>query len=59
MAILMVGVIFIQVDFAQGFQKSIIIGVLCEKSSSRSSIYLEDVLDLLELPEVHVGDPDG
>ena len=59
MGILMVGVIVIQLDFAQGFQKCIILGVLCEKSSSRTSPYLEDVFDLLEVPEVPDGDPDG
>ena len=59
MRVLMVGVIFIQLHFVQGFQKCIILGVLCEKCPSRTSPYLEDVLDLLEVPEVPDGDPDG
>ena len=59
MGILMVGVIFIQLDFVQGFQKCIILGVLCEKCPSRTSPYLEDVLDLLEVPEVPEEDHNG
>ena len=34
MGILMVGVIFIQLDFAPGFQKCMILGVLSELESS-------------------------
>ena len=59
MGILMVGVIAIQLDLVQGFQKCIILGVLCEKCPSRTSPYLEDILDLPEVPEVPDGGPDG
>ena len=54
MGILMVGVIFIQLDFVQGFQKCIILGVLCEKCP-RTSPYLEDVFDLLEVLKFLMG----
>ena len=50
MGILMIGIIVIQLDFVQGFQK-------CEKRLSRTSPYLEDIFDLLEVPEVSDGDP--
>ena len=46
MVITMVGVIFIQLDFAEGYQKCIILVVLSEKLLSKTSPYLEDVLDL-------------
>ena len=32
--------------------------MLSEKELSRTSLYLEDILDLLEVPEVNDGDPD-
>ena len=53
MIIMMVGVIFIQLDFARGYQKCIILVVLSEKLLSRTSPYLEDVLDLPEVPDGH------
>ena len=49
---MMAGVIFIQLDFARGYKKCIILVVLSEKLLSKTSRYLEDVLDL---PEVHDG----
>ena len=59
MGTMMVGIILIQLDFAWHFQKCIILGVLSEKWLSRTSLYLEDILNLLEVPEVSDGDHDG
>ena len=56
MVIMMVRVIFIKLDFACGFQKYIILGMLSEKYLSGISLYLEDVLHPPEVPE---GDHDG
>ena len=53
----MVRVILIHLDFPQDFQKCIILGVLSEKCSSRSSPYLEEIFDILEVPEVPEGIP--
>ena len=59
MGILMFRVITIQLDLVQGFQKCIILVVLCEKCPSRTSPYLEDVLDLLEVSEIPDDHHDG
>ncbi len=56
MVIMMVGVIFIELEFACSFQKYIILGVFSEKLLSRTSLYLEDVIHLPEVPDV---DHDG
>ena len=60
MVIMMAGIIFtepdVDVDFARGFQKYIILGVLSEKLLSGTSPYLEDIL---HPPEVPNGDHDG
>ena len=45
-----------KLDFAQGFQKYIILLVFSEKLLSRTSPYLEDVIHLPEVPD---GDQDG
>ena len=50
MVIMMVGVIFIELDFARGFQKYIILAVLSEKLLSGTSPYLEDVIHPHEVP---------
>ena len=44
MVFMMVGVIFIDLDFAKGFQKNIILEVLSDKLLSGTSPYLEDIL---------------
>ena len=54
--IMMDGVIFIELDFAQGFQKYKILWVLSEKYLSGASLYLDDVLHPHEVPE---GDHNG
>ena len=56
MVIMMVGVILIELDFALGFQKYIILGVVSEKYLSGTSLYLDDVLHPPEVPD---GDHDG
>ena len=52
----MVWVIFFQLDFALGFPKYIIFGVLSEKLSSGTSLYLEY---FIHPPDVPDGDQDG
>ena len=47
------------IGFCLTFSKCIILGVLSEKWLSRTSLYLEDIIDLLEVPEVPDGDHDG
>ena len=59
MDIMTVGIIFIQLDFAWGSQKHIILGMLCEKWLSGTSLYMEDVFDLLGVLEVPDGDHDS
>ena len=56
MVFIMVGVIFIELDFASGFQKYIILRVFSGKLLSGTSTYLEDVLHPPEVPD---GDLDG
>ena len=56
MVIMMVGIIFIELDFALGFQKYILLRVFCGKLLSGTSTYLEDVLHPPEVPD---GDHDG
>ena len=56
MVIMMFGVIFIELDFAWGFQKYIILRVFSGKWLSGTSTYLEDVL---HYPEVPNNDLDG
>ena len=55
MGTMMAGIILIQLDFAWHFQ----LRVLSEKWLSRTTLYLEDILNLLEVPEVPDGDHDG
>ena len=55
MVIMMVWVIFIELEFACGFQKYILCGVFSEKLL-RTYLYLEDVIHLPEVPDV---DHDG
>ena len=49
--IMMVRVIFIELDFARGFQKYTILRVSSEKCLSGTSTYLEDVLHHPEVPD--------
>ena len=56
MVFMMVWVIFIDLDFARGFQKYIILEVLNDKLLSGPSPYLEDIL---HPHEVSVGDNYG
>ena len=53
---MMIGVIFIELEFASAFQKYIILGMLKEKLLSGTSPYLGDVLHPPEVPD---GDQDG
>ena len=56
MVIMMVGVIFLELDFARGFQKYIILRLLSGKLLSGTSSYLEDIIHPPEVPD---GDYDG
>ena len=47
----MIWVIFVQLDFALGFPKYIILGGLSENLSSGTSLYLEDVIHPPEVPD--------
>ena len=51
MVIMMFGVIFIELDFAIGFQKYIILRVFSGKLLSGTSTHLEDVLLPPEVPD--------
>ena len=51
MVIMIIGVIFIEQDFARGFQKYIILRVFSGKWMSGTSTYLEDVLLSPEVPD--------
>ena len=56
MVLMIVGIIFDELDFARGFQKYIILRVFSGKLLSGTSTYLEDVLHPPEVPD---GDLDG
>ena len=51
MVIMMFGVIFIELNFARGFQKYIILRVFSEILFSGTSPYLEDILHPSEVPD--------
>ena len=55
MMIMMVGVIFSELDFALGFQKYVTLGVLSEKLLSGTSPNLEDIIHLPEVPDCDPG----
>ena len=54
--IMMLEIVSIELDFASGFRKYMIHGVIGAKVFIKNLLYLEDFLDLLDLPEV---DHDG
>ena len=47
---MIIGVTYIELHFASGFQKYMIHGIFGAKLSSRTSLYLEDILHIFDLP---------